>query len=185
MVDARAPIALWRSLRAMTEFRRLLELRAVSQFGDGLFQAGLAGAILFNVERAAGPWQIAGSFAVLFLPYSALGPFAGALLDRWDRRLVMIGANLGRLLLVVLVGVLLALGAGDLEILCCALIINGFTRFVSSGLSAALPDVVPRGQVVAMNSVATRPGRPRRFSAPTSCCCRAGCSARATPGPRW
>lgn len=163
VVDARAPIALWRSLRAMTEFRRLLELRAVSQFGDGLFQAGLAGAILFNVERAAGPWQIAGSFAVLFLPYSALGPFAGALLDRWDRRLVMIGANLGRLLLVMVVGVLLAFGAGDPEILCCALIVNGFTRFVSSGLSAALPDVVPRGQVVTMNSVATATGAAAAF----------------------
>ncbi|MGV0743498.1 MFS transporter [Mycolicibacterium sp. XJ870] len=158
MVDARAPIALWRSLRGLTEFRRLLELRAVSQFGDGLFQAGLAGAILFNVERAAGPWQVAGSFAVLFLPYSVLGPFAGALLDRWDRRLVMIGANLGRLLLVFLVGLLLAFGVADLPILLGALIVNGFTRFVSSGLSAALPDVVPAERVVTMNSIAAATG---------------------------
>ena len=158
MVDARARLALWRSLRGMTEFRRLLELRAVSQFGDGLFQAGLAGAILFNPERAAEPWAIAGAFAVLFLPYSVLGPFAGALLDRWDRRLVLIGANLGRLLLVITVGVLLAYGAADLALLCGALIVNGFTRFVSSGLSAALPDVVPREQVVTMNSVATAIG---------------------------
>ncbi|MGV9798389.1 MFS transporter [Mycobacterium sp. NPDC003449] len=158
MVDARAPIALWRSLRGMTEFRRLLELRVVSQFGDGLFQAGLAGAILFNPEREAAPWAIAGSFAVLFLPYSLLGPFAGALLDRWDRRLVLIGANLGRLILILAAGLLLAAGAGDVPILCGALIVNGFTRFVSSGLSAALPDVVPRGQVVTMNSVATASG---------------------------
>ncbi|WP_396898786.1 MFS transporter [Mycolicibacterium sp.] len=163
MVDARAPIALWRSLRGMTEFRRLLELRVVSQFGDGLFQAGLAGAILFNPERAAGPWAIAGAFAVLFLPYSALGPAAGALLDRWDRRLVMIGANLGRLVLVLLVGVLLAFGVADLPILCGALIVNGFTRFVSSGLSAALPDVVPADQVVTMNSVATATGAVAAF----------------------
>lgn len=163
VVDARAPIALWRSLRGMTEFRRLLELRVVSQFGDGLFQAGLAGAILFNPERAAGPWAIAGAFAVLFLPYSALGPAAGALLDRWDRRLVMIGANLGRLVLVLLVGVLLAFGVADLPILCGALIVNGFTRFVSSGLSAALPDVVPADQVVTMNSVATATGAVAAF----------------------
>ncbi|HJT94328.1 MAG TPA: MFS transporter [Mycobacterium sp.] len=155
MADARAPIALWRSVRALPEFRRLLELRAVSQFGDGLFAAGIAGGILFNPERAAGPLAIAGSFAVLFLPYSALGPFAGALLDRWDRRLVLIGANIGRLVLVLGVAALLAVGAGDLPILFGALIVNGFTRFVSSGLSAALPDVVPRDEVVAMNSVAT------------------------------
>lgn len=163
VVDIAAPIALWRSLRGMTEFRRLLELRAVSQFGDGLFQAGLAGAIIFNPERAAGPWAIAGSFAVLYLPYSLLGPFAGALLDRWDRRLVMIGANLGRLLLVILTGVLLAFGAGDVAVLFAALIVNGFTRFVSSGLSASLPDVVPSTSVVTMNSVATAIGSAAAF----------------------
>ena len=163
VVDARAPIAVWRSVRGLPEFQRLLELRAVSQFGDGLFAAGIAGAILFNPERAAGPLAIAGSFAVLFLPYSVLGPFAGALLDRWDRRLVLIGANIGRLLLVLGVAALLAAGAGDLPILFGALIVNGFTRFVSSGLSAALPDVVLRERVVAMNSVATATGQAVAF----------------------
>jgi MFS family permease len=163
MADTRASIAIWRSVRALPEFWRLLELRTVSQFGDGLFQAGLAGAILFNPERAAKPWEIAGAFAVLFLPYSLLGPFAGALLDRWDRRVVLIAANLGRLLLVLGVGALLAVRADDLPILFGALIVNGFTRFVSSGLSAALPDVVPRERVVTMNSVATATGAAAAF----------------------
>ena len=163
MPDARAPLDLWRSVRALSEFWRLLELRAVSQFGDGLFQAGLAGGLLFSTERAATPWAIAGSFAVLYLPYSLLGPFAGALLDRWDRRLVLIGANIGRLVMVAIVGILLAAGVDDLPILLSALIVNGFTRFVSSGLSAALPHVVPRDQVVAMNSVATATGGAAAF----------------------
>ena len=105
---ARAPVALWRSVRALPEFRRLLELRAVSSFGDGLFQGGLVGALLFDPDRATSPWEIAGSFAVLFLPYSLLGPFAGALLDRWDRRGVLIGANLARLVLMVAVALLLS-----------------------------------------------------------------------------
>src|SRR6478736_9907141 len=126
-------MALWRSVRNLPQFWRLLELRTASQFGDGLFQGGLAGALLFNPERAANPWAVAGAFAVLFLPYSLLGPFAGALLDRWDRRLVLVGANLGRLVLVFGVAGLLAVGAGDLTILVVALIVNGFTRFVSSG----------------------------------------------------
>ena len=151
-------MALWRSVRSLPEFWRLLELRAASQFGDGLFQAGLAGALLFNPDRAAGPWAIVAAFAVLFLPYSVLGPFAGALLDRWDRRLVFVGANLGRLVLMLGIAALLAAGASDLPILFGALIANGFTRFVSSGLSAALPDVVPRDLVVTMNSVATATG---------------------------
>ena len=100
-------------MRSLPEFWRLLELRAVSQFGDGLFQAGLAGGLLFSTDRAAGPWELAASFAVLYLPYSVLGPFAGALLDRWDRRLVLIGANVGRLVLVLGIAALLAAGADD------------------------------------------------------------------------
>lgn len=155
--------AVWRSVRGLPEFRRLLELRAVSLFGDGLFQGGLAGALLFNPERAANPWAVAGAFAVLFLPYSLLGPFAGALLDRWDRRLVLVGATFARLILILGVATLLAIGASDLTILCGALIVNGFNRFVSSGLSAALPHVVPREQVVTSNSVATAVGAAATF----------------------
>lgn len=163
MVDTRGPVLLWRSARSLPEFWRLLQVRAASQFGDGLFQAGLAGALLFNPDRAADPWAVAGAFAVLFLPYSLLGPFAGALLDRWDRRLVLVVANLARLVLVIGIGVLLAVGAGELPVLCVALISNGLTRFVGSGLSAALPHVVPRAQVVTMNSLAIATGAVAAF----------------------
>ncbi len=163
VVDARASGSLWRSVRSLPDFWRLLELRAASQFGDGLFQAGLAGGLLFNPERAAGPWAIAGAFAVLFLPYSLLGPFAGALLDRWDRRAVLIGANAARMAAILGVGALLAFGARDLFVLFGALVVNGLSRFVTSGLAAALPDVVPREQVVTMNSVATATGATATF----------------------
>jgi MFS family permease len=163
VVDTRAPVMLWRSARGMPEFWRLLQLRAASQFGDGLFQAGLAGALLFNPDRAADPWAVAGAFAVLFLPYSLLGPFAGALLDRWDRRLVLVVANLARLVLVVAIAALLAFGADELPVLCTALVSNGLTRFVGSGLSAALPHLVPRDQVVTMNSLAIATGAVAAF----------------------
>jgi MFS family permease len=163
LTEARAPAAVWRSIRGLPEFRRLLELRVVSQFGDGLFQGGLVGGLIFSPERAATPWAIAGQFAVLFLPYSLLGPFAGALLDRWDRRTVLIGANFARLTLMLCVGTLLAVGASDRKILLGALIVNGFTRFVASGLSAALPHVVPKDRVVTMNSLATAFGSAAYF----------------------
>ncbi|MBY0440883.1 MAG: MFS transporter [Mycobacteriaceae bacterium] len=162
-VPTRVPVGLWRSLRSLSDFRRLLQVRVASQFGDGLFQAGMAGALLFNPERAAAPLEIAGAFAAMFLPYSLLGPFVGALLDRWDRRLVLLAANLARLLVVVGIGTLFAVGAGDVPMLCGALIFNGFARFVSSGLSAALPDVVPPDLVLTMNSVATAAGAVAAF----------------------
>lgn len=163
MTPPRAPVVVWRSVRALPDFWRLLELRVASQFGDGLFQAGLAGALLFNPERASSPLAIAGAFAVLFLPYSLLGPFAGALMDRWDRRLVLVAANVGRLLSVAVVGICLAVGARDLVVLCGALVVNGLARFVASGLSAALPHVVPREQVVTMNSIASAVGAVAAF----------------------
>jgi Major Facilitator Superfamily len=158
-----APVAVWRSVRALPEFWRLLELRLASQFGDGLFQAGLAGALLFNPERASSPLGIAGAFAVLFLPYSVLGPFAGALMDRWDRRLVLIAANAGRVASVAVVGSCLALGTRNFFVLWGALMVNGLARFVASGLSAALPDVVPRERVVTMNSIASAVGAVAAF----------------------
>ena len=163
MFDAGASVSLWRSVHSLGDFWRLLKLRTASQFADGLFQAGLAGGLLFNPERAADPIAIAGAFAVLFLPYSVLGPFTGALLDRWDRRAVLVAANAARLVLVIGVAALLAAGTRDLPVLCAALTVNGFGRFVTSGLSAALPDVVPREQVVAMNSVATAVGATAAF----------------------
>lgn len=162
-MQAKAPVKLWRSVRSMPDFWRLLQLRIASQFGDGLFQAGLAGALLFNPDRAADPMAIARAFAVLFLPYSLLGPFAGALMDRWDRRLVLVGANIGRLGFITAIGTILALRAGDLLLLCVALLANGLSRFVASGLSASLPHVVPREKVVTMNSVATASGAVSAF----------------------
>ncbi|HWX99567.1 MAG TPA: MFS transporter [Mycobacterium sp.] len=154
---------LWRSVRNLPDFWRLLQLRMASQFGDGLFQAGMAGALLFNPDRAADPMAIARAFAVLFLPYSLLGPFAGALMDRWDRRLVLVGANIGRLILIAGIGTILAVRAGEMPLLVTALLANGVARFVTSGLSASLPHVVPREQVVTMNSVATAAGAVAAF----------------------
>ncbi|HZC51663.1 MAG TPA: MFS transporter, partial [Mycobacterium sp.] len=156
-------VELWRSVRGLPDFWRLLQLRMASQFGDGLFQAGMAGALLFNPDRAADPMAIARAFAVLFLPYSLLGPFAGALMDRWDRRLVLVGANIGRLILIAGIGTILAVRAGEMPLLIAALVANGLGRFVASGLSASLPHVVPREQVVTMNSVATAAGAVAAF----------------------
>ena len=154
----------------------------VSQFGDGLFQAGLAGALLFNPTGPPTRWRSRGAFAVLFLPYSLLGPFAGALMDRWDRRLVLVGANLGRLVLVAAIGTLLAARAGD-----CVVVVwragrqrlCPLRRVRAVRVAAA---VVPREQVVTMNSVATASGAVAAFLGATSCWCLAVVLGRADKG---
>ena len=90
--------------------RRLVFVRVLSAFGDGAFQGALAVLVLFSPERQTDPAEIAAGFAVLLLPYSVIGPFAGALLDRWSRRRVIVWANLTRCALVAVVA---AAGSSD------------------------------------------------------------------------
>ncbi|MGB3437150.1 MAG: MFS transporter, partial [Actinophytocola sp.] len=142
----------------MGEFRRLLFSRFSSQWGDGLFQTGLAGAVVFNPERAVSPPEIAAGFVVLLLPYSIIGPFAGALLDRWDRRRVLVVANFLRGVLILVSAICVATGVGGFPILLLALIVIGISRFVGAGLSASLPHVVPVPNLVEANALSVTLG---------------------------
>ncbi|MFC4373902.1 MFS transporter [Nocardia halotolerans] len=132
---------------------RLGLLRLTAQFGDGMFQAALSGAILFNPERETDPLAIAAGFAVLLLPYSVLGPYAGALLDRWDRRGVLLIASVARAVLIGVAAVALFGGVPESVLLVLALAVVGISRFVLAGVSAALPRVLERRWLVPMNSV--------------------------------
>ncbi len=147
-----------RRLLATGGFRRLLASRLASQWGDGLFQAGLAGAVLFNPERHADPAAVAAGFAVLLLPYSIVGPFAGALLDRWDRRRVLVVANLTRGVFILLTAAAVGAGLSDVPLYAAALMVTGISRFVGSGLSASLPHVVAEDHLVEANAFATTLG---------------------------
>ena len=62
--------------------------------------------MLFSPERQPTAASVAGAFAVLFLPYSLVGPFAGVFLDEWRRRQVLVYANLLRGALVITVAAL-------------------------------------------------------------------------------
>lgn len=132
---------------------RLLAVKLISIFGDGMFQASLAGVVLFSPERGADPRAIAAGFAVLLLPYSIIGPFAGALLDRWDRRVVLLWANLLRAVFIIACAAALAAGTPTGIVLLLALCAVGVSRFVGAGVSAALPHVVAPTLLVPANSV--------------------------------
>lgn len=132
---------------------KLTAIRFAGQFGDGLFQAALSGAILFNPERESNPAAIAAGFAVLLVPYSVIGPFAGAMLDRWDRRAVVLWAGVVRMALIAVTAVLLCAGGGETPLLLLALTTVGLSRFVLAGVSASLPHVVRTEWLVPMNSL--------------------------------
>jgi MFS family permease len=138
--------------------RRLLAVRFATQWADGVFQAALGGAVLFNPERQADPLAVAAGLAVLLLPYSVIGPFAGALLDRWDRKRVLMGANLVRAALIVVVAATVYAGVAGPALYLAALAVAGVSRFVNSGLSVALPHVVERRHLVEANTFAVTLG---------------------------
>ncbi|QNG20720.1 MFS transporter [Rhodococcus triatomae] len=146
------------TLRHSPGLGRLTLVRFASQFGDGMFQAALGGAILFNPERHTDPTAIAAGFAVLLLPYSVVGPFAGALLDRWDRRFVLLWANVLRGVLILATAALLFAGAGETPLFVLALAAVGVSRFVLAGVSASLPRVVRQSWLVPTNSVLVTAG---------------------------
>ncbi|MEV0337465.1 hypothetical protein AB0H49_00405 [Nocardia sp. NPDC050713] len=146
-------VSLRTALRESPGVLRLAIVRFAGQFGDGMFQAALSGAILFNPERETDPLAIAAGFAVLLLPYSLIGPYAGALLDRWDRRAVLLVANVLRGVLIGVTSVGLVAGIAEPPLLLLALAVVGISRFVMAGVSAALPRVLAQQWLVPMNSV--------------------------------
>lgn len=147
-----------RAVGAGVDFRRLFRTRLVSQVGDGAFQVGLASLIFFSPERQATPTAVAGAFTLLLLPYSVVGPFAGVLLDRWRRQQILVWSNTLRAALVVGVASLIAAGVVGPPLYAVVLACLSVNRFFLSGLSAALPHVVPADELVMANSVTTTLG---------------------------
>jgi MFS family permease len=147
-----------RAILRRRDFRRLYFTRLASQCADGVFQASLAGAVLFNPEQSADPGQVAAGFAVLLLPYSLVGPFAGVLLDRWRRQRVLVVANLFRCLAVGVTAGLIAAGVGGIPFYVSALVVISVNRFFLAAQSAAQPHVVTPETLVTANAVSTTSG---------------------------
>lgn len=96
--------------------------------------------------------------AVLLLPYSLIGPFAGVLLDRWPRRQVFLYGNLLRTALACCTALLILGSAPDWLFYASALCVTAVNRFVLAGLSAVLPRVVDRDRLVLANSLSPTAG---------------------------
>lgn len=147
-----------RVLLRLRDFRRLLAVRLISQGADGVYQVALATYVVFSPEKQASPGAIASAMAVLLLPYSLVGPFAGVLLDRWPRRQVFLYGSLLRTALAAATAVLMLSGVPDWLFFASALCVTAVNRFVLAGLSAALPRVVDAERLVMANSLSPTAG---------------------------
>jgi MFS family permease len=135
------------------DFRRLLSTRLISQTGDGIFTAAVGTYVFFNKSFFPDPAAGAAAFAVLYGPYSLIGPFAGVFIDRWSRRQILTYSALLRSVFVVLTAALMAAGNTGIPLYVAVLLVLGVNRFFLSALSAALPHVVAGDKLVMGNSV--------------------------------
>jgi MFS family permease len=140
------------------DFRRLYATRLTSQLSDGVFQIALASYVFFSPEKQTTAGKAAAAFAVLLLPYSLVGPFAGVFIDRWSRRQILVFAPVVRAVLVAVVAGLLVAGQDGAPFFLAALLVLGVNRFFLSALSAALPRVVGRELLVMANSLSVTSG---------------------------
>jgi MFS family permease len=147
-----------RVVLAERNFRRLFATRLISQTGDGVFNAGLAAYVFFSAQIFPNPLAAAQAFAVLYLPYSLAGPFAGVFIDRWQRRQILLWSAVVRAVFVATTAFFIASGTLGLPLYLGALAVLGVNRFFLSALSAALPHVVAEDKLVMANSVAPTSG---------------------------
>jgi MFS family permease len=147
-----------RSVLAERDFRRLFSVRLISQAGDGIVTAGVGSYVFFNANSFPSPSAAAAAFAVLYLPYSVIGPFAGVLIDRWSRRQILVYSALLRSAFVVLTAAIMASGGRGVPLYVAVLLVLGVNRFFLAALPAALPHVVAEDKLVMANSVSPTVG---------------------------
>ncbi|HEX7490496.1 MAG TPA: MFS transporter [Candidatus Limnocylindrales bacterium] len=122
--------------------------QVVSSLGDRVHQI----ALVFLVARATNgsPLALGLVFAAMTIPTSLVGPFAGALVDRWNRKRVMVGSDLARAVVVCLIPAASGLSVGLVVVL--VFVLSAVSSFFRPARSAALPQVVPAEDLLSANS---------------------------------
>jgi MFS family permease len=147
-----------RAVLTERDFRQLFAARLVSQAGDGVFNAGFAAYAFFSAQSFPDPAAAVDAFAVLYLPYSLIGPFAGVFIDRWSRRQIIVYGALIRAAMVAIAGFVVLSGQTGVPLYISALAVLGVNRFFLSAVSAGTPHVVPADKLVTANAVAPTSG---------------------------
>ena len=132
-------------------FARLLAAMSVSSLGDWV---GFLAVTALVAELAGGTggaaFSVAGLMLARTLPAVLFGPIAGALVDRLDRKRIMVAADLARGAMyaaMVFIGQLWAIYA-------LSFVIESFSLVWGPARDASLPNLVPRRQLANANSIA-------------------------------
>ena len=141
-----------------SRLNRILTIRWSGQLTDGLFQSALASFVLFSPERAPNAISAALAFAVVLLPYSLIGPYIGIFLDRFSRQRIIRNCNYIRAANLLIVAWLVNSSSTGIVLTLFVLFAFGVNRLILSGLSAGLPLLVKREELIAANALAVTGG---------------------------
>ncbi|MER7667279.1 MFS transporter [Kitasatospora sp. NPDC096128] len=144
---AARPVSVWRQ----RNFQVLWSAHTVSEFGTQVTFFVIPVLALTTLSASTG--QLGLVSAMETLPFLLVGLPAGALLDRWDRRRVMVTADIGRAVALVLLPVGHLTGVLSVPLLCAVGFAIGLcTVFFDIANQAFLPSVVAREQTPDGNS---------------------------------
>jgi MFS family permease len=137
-------------LRGNRSFRRLLSGQVVSELGNWFnFIAGLG---LVRAVSAAAPEATAIMMVARMAPFALIAPLAGAFVDRWSRRRVMVATDVARS--VVALGFLFVGDAEDLWIAyACTIISTALAAFFEAAKNAATPNIAGDDGLLAGNAL--------------------------------
>lgn len=124
----------------------LLASTAISVTGDGVF---MAAAPLFAVTLTRSPVAISAVTAAFYAPWLLFGLSAGALVDRWPRRRVMVIADLVRALLLTGLAAAALTHVITLPLVVTVVVCIGIGQcFFDSASQASIPAIVGRDKEV-------------------------------------
>jgi len=141
-----------------SRLNRILTIRWSGQLTDGLFQSALASFVLFSPERAPNAVSAALAFAVVLLPYSLIGPYVGTFLDRFSRQRIIRNCNYVRAVNLLIIAWLINNSSTGVILTLFVLFAFGVNRLILSGLSAGLPLLIKKEELIAANALAVTGG---------------------------
>lgn len=131
-------------------FSKLLAAMSVSSLGDWVGFVAVAALVARLGGNARGAqFAVAGVMVARMLPSVLFGPFAGPIVDRVDRKRLMMGSDVARGLMYASMPFLGHLGA----IYVLSFFIECLSLLWTPARDATLPNIVPRRQLANANSV--------------------------------
>jgi dTMP kinase len=139
------------SVMSIPAFRKLWNAMAFSSFGDwlGLLATTALAQQLAGGDYATANFAIAGIFIARLLPPVILGPLAGVMADKFDRKKVMVIGDILRALLFISI----PLVGNYFWLYMATVLIECVTLFWSPAKEATVPNLVPKNRLENANQI--------------------------------